>query len=339
MADATVEIPDEDSIVVLEEGAEAAPVPAPKPVATPAAEEAVARLNEAIKAAEEQRRLREAADATAMAERRRAEEASRREEQSRQAVVEALDRAGSSELALATTGVESATRALDAAKTEFQRAFDAGEAAKMADAQAMIADATADLKEFKRQKIAAEANTRRPHEGRVEPVREAVASPDERYIAQFAPEAQSWLRAHRDCLPAEIGGSARRNAAMMEGHYAALRQNVTPNTPKYFEILEKAIDEKQPVEAAPAPAPAPAPAQRPKPLPSAPPTNEPPVKPGMVSGRRSVQLNPAQQEVALFSYPARRDETEEAHRKRAFGTYARELIAATAEGKIGRLTH
>jgi len=52
-----------------------------------------------------------------------------------------------------------------------------------------------------------------------------------------------------------------------------------------------------------------------------------------------VRLSPAQQETALFSYTIKPGETEAAWKARALGTYARELVAAQAEGKIGRMTH
>ena len=63
---------------------------------------------------------------------------------------------------------------------------------------------------------------------------------------------------------------------------------------------------------------------------------------------QSVRLTPQQQEIALMSTTPRQipqangttvQESDTEYRKRAFGQYARELVAATAEGKIGRLTH
>ena len=74
------------------------------------------------------------------------------------------------------------------------------------------------------------------------------------------------------------------------------------------------------------------------PRPAAPVSREPPSANGSTTQRR-VSLSLEQQETAMFSYPAAPGESEDAHRKRALGTYAREYLKAKAEGKIGRLSH
>jgi len=354
----TIEVEGEEPVVETPSGAPAAPANGQTaatvaPAVKDAADEAAAALLEAQGKIEAERRRADAATATANAERQRAERAQRLAAQREQEAAEARDAVGSTELTLVTNGIDNSTRALASAKAELKRAFDAGDADKMADAQEQIAGAAAELKDYSRRKTEIEAGaTRRapPASGAVE-APQAVTEPFEAYLANgnFSPAAQNWLRGHRECAPTEVGGDATKNAAMMQGHWAALGKNIRPDTPEYFQVIEQHLQPAvtsaaatvQPAaggdgSAAPA-APAAKPAAKKTPTPAAPPTNAPPSAGGAPAQRRSVQLNPAQQETALFSYPAKPGEDEAAHRKRAFGTYAQELVKATAEGKIGRI--
>lgn len=363
---ATVDVPD-DSIVTIEVEGDAGettattsttPPPAAVTTTPTAADEAAARMQAAVDA---EKRRREAAEATANSERQRADEASRREQQSRQAAEEALAAAGNSEMLLVTQGLDSATKALATAKAAYKAAFDAGEGDKMADAQEQIAIAASDIKDYGRQKAALEAGatTRRPatHEGRVEPT--STLSPMEQYLqgGGFSPQAQTWLRSHPECLPTSFRlqdgrtihipeGNAEKNKAMMRGHHAAMAQDVTLNSPEYFQIIEENSGYRSPTStaavttAAGEATPKPAKVTPRTPPVAAPVTNEPPVPNGVVTTRRSVQLTPQQQEIAMLAAPPQKPtESDADFRKRAFGAYARELVTATAEGKIGRMTH
>lgn len=350
-----IEVPEEE--VGVESAVAVNGVPAPKngagaqtgspPVRQDAADQAAAKLTEAGKKLEEERRRREAAETTAMTERQRAEQAARIAAQRETEAAEARAEVATSQIAAITSGIESAERALQQAKLAFKSAHEAGDADKMADAQAEIGTAAADLSRLKGEKVAFEIAAKRVTaiEGRVDVPR---VDPFEQYVSGFPPAPQAWLRAHRECVPAEVGGNATKNAAMMEGHYAALRQGYTANSDDYFRVIEEHTGHRTPVSAAaetieagaePASKPQPQPQQRQRqPIPAAPVSRETTSAGGQRQPDR-IALDAAQQEIALLSFPAKAGEDDAAHRKRAFGVYARELVAAKREGKIGRMTH
>ena len=147
----------------------------------------------------------------------------------------------------------------------------------------------------------------------------------------------------------------------MQGHYDAIGQNLQQGTPDYFRVIEEHTGYRAPVSAAAAvtaaadadadTAAAATPAARaaPKPRqaqPSAPVSRDAPSSNGLP--QRTVKLNAEQQEIALLSTTPREiigpngqivRESDADYRRRAFGTYAAELVKAQSEGKIGRLTH
>lgn len=304
-----------------------------------AADEAAATLTQSLKTAEEGRR---AAEATALAERNARLNTERTLSQRDQEAKELRETAAASELQTITTGIESATQSVATLTEEIERAAEAGDFKAGAAAQAKLARAAAVLDRLETDK--ANFETRKPAqitEGRVV---DQGGSPLERYVAGFAPKAQTWLRAHPECVPASVGGNATKNAAMMAGHYDALAKGLTEGTDEYFQVIEEKTGYREPVSGAAevtlagekTPEKTPKPAQPRRPAPSAPPTRDS-QETGVQS--KTVRLNPQQQEVALFSYPAKPGEDDVAWKRRAMGTYARELVSATAEGKIGRASH
>lgn len=307
-----------------------------------AVDDAAALLLKAQKDLDEERRRREASDATANAERLRADEADRVARQTSEDAKTAREAAQSSQIAQVATSIETAAARVNTAKADLQRALEAGDFPKVAEAQDALADAKADLKIGQQRKADLETAAQRApsHEGRVE--RTTFASPVEQYIAagRFTPLAAAWLRGHPDCIPSEYGGNAAKNAQMMSGHWAALSKGLQVNSPEYFALIESSIN---PVSAAavtkpPEEAPKPQVQQR-RAAPSAPPSRDQTDGGGAQDNPRTVRLNALQQEAALFSYPQNPGEADDAWKKRAFGTYAREFIKARNEGKIGRLTH
>ena len=353
MSDTTVIDNDEDGTVLidvsdnpdLEAGEGAAPA---KPAVTtkPAAptkraavDEAAAALTRSLATAEAERT---AALSTAESERRRAEAATTALTAREQELAGYRETVESQELALITTGLENVTREMASAKAELKAAHEAGDFDKVVDAQERVANAAADASRLKGEKAAFEANQRqRPAttEGRVEAP--APTSAFEQYVAGFTPPAQAWLRAHPECVPAQVGGSTTKNAAMMKGHYAALEQNISPNTPDYFRVIEETAGYRSPVSNAAevtaagaddaAPVPKPKPAQQ-RVQPSAPPTRDPPAANGQPRTTRSVTLSRDQQEAAKISFPHLAP-------KEANAMYARNLVELEAEGQLGRLTH
>ncbi len=352
MSDTTVIDNDEDGTVLidvsdspeLEAGEGAAPVTAvaTKPAATTkraAVDEAAAALTRSLATAEAERT---AALSTAESERRRAEAATTALTAREQELAGYRETVESQELALITTGLENVTREMASAKAELKAAHEAGDFDKVVDAQERVANAAADASRLKGEKAAFEANQRqRPAttEGRVEAP--APTSAFEQYVAGFTPPAQAWLRAHPECVPAQVGGNSTKNAAMMKGHYAALEKSIAPNTPDYFRVIDETAGYRSPVSNAAevtaagaddaAPAPRPKPAQQ-RAQPSAPPTRDPPAANGQPRTTRSVTLSRDQQEAAKISFPHLAP-------KEANAMYARNLVELEAEGKLGRLTH
>lgn len=381
--DRTVEIEDEGTVTVdisdmpgLEEQAVVTATPSDEPdntdevveqkpvkrqrqaKTTDAAEEASAALNQALETAkreEEARKTAEqaarSAEATAMAERRRAEDASRLASQRESEANSYREQAESRELSLINNGIDSATRELASAQTELQRAMEAGEFDKAVSAQVKLSKAAASLDRLEDSKINYEANlARRPAttEGRVESVRPATNdSAFEKFLSGFDPIAQSWLRSHPECAPAEAGGDRTKNAKMMAGHYAAVAEGRALNSPEYYRVIEEHTGHRTPVSIAATtvtageeddPPPVATKSSTPKPRqaqPSAPVSRDAPGRNGAPMSRQ-VTLTPEQQEVALISFQQKPGETDGDFRKRAYGNYATELTKAQHEGKIGR---
>lgn len=316
---------------------------------------AVDEASEALTASlERERKLRIASDQTAASERQRADEATRVANEQTQRASALEERANNSDIVSVNTAIENGKTELAAAKAAMVAAHEAGDALKMADAQERIGNAAADIRLNTSKKADLEtalARTKKPgHEGRVEAPRPAGSALDQ-YVAPFSPRAQAWLRAHPECAPIP-GGDPAKNSQMMSGHYDAIAQlgKDKEGTDEYFKIIEQHIGEgTAPVSAAAQTRPAggdeAAPAQRQaaprqrQAQPSAPPSRDAPGPDGGAPVSRTVRLTTEQQEAALFSFPQNRGEDDVTWKKRALGTYAREFIAAKAEGKIGRLSH
>jgi hypothetical protein len=356
MPDTTVEVEDDTVVEVEIEGTPAEGTEPPKPPAPPvqaaeapepkpakpasAADEAAAALTQSL---EQQKRQTTAALATAEAERRRADNAARMAADADRRAREATDEISTGKLTLITNKIDAATKDLEAAKSEYESAYDAGDSKRIIAANIRMSDAMAEIKvQTNRKQDLEAAAARQPADQRPGQVDDGARTP-EMFIQRgnFAPAAQAWLRARPDVVPADYGGDATKHDQLMAGHYEAASKKIPFNSPQYFEILETHLGERASAAEEPAPPPprpVPKPAQR-NLMPSAPPSREPPTPSGAPTGKQSVKLNAAQQEAALFSYPAKPGEDESAHRKRAFGTYASEYVKAVAEGKIGRLTH
>lgn len=304
---------------------------APAPAAPDALAEATKLLEEAKAKAE---RDAAAASATAASERQRREAAERLAQQRLKEAESARAEADTAHLTLIDRGIEAATGEVEACKAQLEAAYEAGDFKQVANLQARMSKVSAALDRLEAAKDAAAVSPRPDYtEGRVEA---PLASPVDQYLSQFAPEAQTWLRQHPECLPAQVGGNSQANAKMMAGHYAAVAQNITPNTPDYFRVIEEHAGYRQPVSAAATvkAAEEAAPASKPRAQPSAPPSREPPAASGRQprSNPRSVTLSREQQEMAKVSFPHLTD-------KEAFAQYARNLIDLESEGKLGRLTH
>lgn len=318
------------------------PEPEVKVATGPSPEEALAQAQAFAKTQEDGRR---AAEATAANERVLREQAQREASQAQQTAEQERERANNSELTIIENGIAAATRELESHEAEYTRAAEAGEFAKMASIQTKLSKAAAALDRLENAKSEYEINARRTPttEGRVETPTIQPSATD-RYLSQFAPAAQTWLRQHPDCVPSEFGGNAVKNSRMMAGHYNALAKQIKPDTPEYFRVIEEHLgDQPSQQEIVPQPTSKAAEIQAavtepaktaPKQAqPSAPVSRDAPSASGQPQrSAREVRLSKDQQEMAKVSFPHLPE-------AQAFGQYARNLIELEAEGKIGRLTH
>lgn len=309
--------------------------------------DATEALHQAVKTAED---AKKAAEATAQAERRRAEDALRfaqqREEEARGYQTQVEDR----ELAIITNGVEAAKTALESATQEQQRAYEAGEFAQATAAGARMAKAAAALDRYETAKINYESRPQRQQPQRYEPQHQQPSNALEQYLSTVGTRAGAWLRLHPECVPPQFGGDGTAHAKAMQGHYGAIAKGYAEGSDDYFKTLEENIGYRTAASsAASVTTPAQAaneepvvrrqqPTQQRQAMPSAPVTRDAPGPSGAPMSR-TVRLTPQQQEIALISFSPRDKEPDDVYRKRAFSSYASELIKATIEGKIGRTTH
>ena len=343
--DKTTETTDEATVVKVadEVKPEKKVIPRVKLPEKPAVDEAKVALDAAVKTAADERKAREAAEATAQAERRRAEQATSQTTAREQELAQLREAAADRELTIITNGIETATALLASLQEENTRLMEAGEFAKVTAVQTKMARAASQLDRLEAAKADFEAGARKVPvtEGRVEAQPQTQLSPVEQYLTGFAPKAQTWLRAHPDCMPAVLGGKAASNAKMMAGHWAALGEGLQEGSEDYYRVIEEHAGYRTPVskaaetkeagdedEAEEVPAPRAKKAQ-----PSAPVSREPPASDGRIPRTtRSVTLNKEQQEAAKISFP-------HLDAQKAFAAYARNLLELEAEGKMGRLSH
>lgn len=305
-------------------------------------------LEEARSFAKQQEEARRAAEATAANERAMREQAQRQAQQAQQEAEQNRERADNSELTIIESGITAAQGELEAQQNEYVRAAEAGEFAKMGQIQTKIAKAAAALDRLEAAKTNFSLTSQqKTTEGRVEAQPTVQPSVFDQFLSQFAPAAQSWLRQHPDCVPAQYGGDTVKNSKMMAGHYDALAKSIVPNTPEYFKVIEEHLGTGQQATSVQTGVSSKAAeiqtasagdnqTQRVSPKhvqPSAPVTREPPASNGQQQrSTREVRLTKEQQEMAKVSFPHLPE-------AQAYGQYARNLLELESEGKIGRLTH
>lgn len=301
----------------------------------PTAQEAIETAVASAKA-ELDARIR-AAEATAVAERARADAAERGRLDAVKAAEELEQRASNSELTLVDSSIASAQRELEAQQEAYTRAAEAGEFAKMAQIQVKMSKAAAALDRFEAEKATIESGARRAPTTEGAVTQPQAPSKADQFLSQLSLPSQNWMRMHLDCLPAAAGGDPVKNSKMMAGHYAALSQNIIPDTPDYFRVIEEHLGGTQmskATETQPAHQPAQQPVRPAAPVvPAAPVSRDAPQAGGQPQrSTREVRLTKEQQETAKLSWPHLPE-------AQAYGLYARNLLELEAEGKIGRTTH
>jgi hypothetical protein len=346
MADeAEVVVPEEGVVEVNIEGGIAPPKkaveaePEPKPQSRVQAPAPDAEATKALQAAEEalasERRLRQAAEQTATAATHQATQERTARLTREQELEQTRQASEARELTNIDANIANATREITATQKELSAALAAGEFEKVAEAQTRLSRASAALDRWEDRKANYEAKPApAAFEGAVgdqEPV--VQATPFERYIGPMAPAAQTWLRAHPECAPPQVGGKAELNSKMMRGHYDALAQGFTANSDDYFRVIEESTGFRKPVAPLPSKEDG---GEEPKPrqrqiTPSAPPSREPPGSPS-TGGSKTVRLTKEQQEAARFSFP-------NLEPAKAYAEYAKNYVSLEAEGKLGRTSH
>ncbi len=235
------------------------------------------------------------------------------------------------------TGISNATKEIASTQKELSSALAEGNFERVAEVQTRLSRASAALDRYEAKKADYETSqqSRTTTEGAVTGDQQATqqASPFDRYIGGMEPAAQTWLRAHPDCAPPQVGGKADMNSKMMRGHYDALAQGFPANSENYFRVIEESTGFREPVKAEEDEE-APPPPKQPKKQasPSAPPSREPPGSPP-TGNSRTVRLTLAEQEAARFSFPNLKTDQER------FAEYAKNKVALDSEGKLGRTSH
>lgn len=119
--------------------------------------------------------------------------------------------------------------ALDAAKKELAQALSEGDYDKAAEAQDKLSTARGKL-------IRLEEYKTEPTPRRQTDSREPSGDPVEAYISQFSPDSQRWLRDHKTYVT-----DAKQNARLLAAHHDAVAEDLTPDTPAYFDHIERRL--------------------------------------------------------------------------------------------------
>ncbi len=204
--------------------------PEGEPPVAGAVEEKVVKTEEAVKKApvedladqvKELEQERVAADARERAARAEANQA-------RQDAAAARAAAVSSNFDTITTALASAQAEAAAAKRDLRAASEAGDHEALADAHERLAKASALSLRYDEAKADLEERKKAP------PKVERPSDPVEAYVQGRAAPTADWLRSHREFVT-----DPRKNAKLTSAHYDAVSEGIEPDTPAYFEHVEK----------------------------------------------------------------------------------------------------
>lgn len=204
---------------------------------------------------------------------------------------------------------ESITSAMAALKAtreqseeEYATAMERGDFRAAAKAQSRISEAAARYVELEGGKVALEHKLPKPGEegGDPEPTRAAPTFEDT--LKQYTPQTAAWFRKNPQFLTDQAKAQDAQRA-----HFAAMGENIKPDTPEYFEFVERRLkigdhDEEPENHDEPTRGREPTPARRERPIPAAAPSREnggAHRRPG--SSPRTITLTAEQQEAARIS--------------------------------------
>lgn len=137
-----------------------------------------------------------------------------------------------------TSGLDAAKTEADAAQTEYQSAMEAGDFAKAAKAQRRMSSAEAKIVRLDEAKADVEARKAQPQDDTARRVETPAQPTDqvEAYIANRTEPTANWLRSHREYIT-----DPKKNARLTAAHYAAVAEDIAPDSPEYFERVETYI--------------------------------------------------------------------------------------------------
>lgn len=221
---AQLELP--EVVVKLEPDAAAAPeVVVKTEVKDPAVNDLVNQYKELEAESEKRRVAKEDAE-------KRASAAVQDAAAARQEAATARTAATSSQLDTITTALSSAQAEVESAKKEFRAASEAGDFDAQATAMERMTDAKARVLRYDEAK--ADLETRKT----AKPV--TPTDPVEAYAAGRTEQTANWLREHREFVI-----DPRKNQKLTAAHHDAVADGLSPDTPEYFDHVEKFIGLKK----------------------------------------------------------------------------------------------
>ena len=233
-----IDPPEPEPDVVVDKAA-AAETATPDPSTPAAAVDPIAELKTQYADLEErEKRAREAGERA----RREAAEARRLTEVS-------MSEVQKSRLETITTALSAVQSDIERARADIKSAVEAGDAEAQADAYERLATAKSQIMRLEEGKADIEARKAAP------PPKKAPSPSDpvEAYI-QAAPRGElttEWLRNHRDYITDQ-----RKNTKLQAGHFDAISEGLSPDTPEYIRHVEQFLGLTKAAEAPP-PKPAP----------------------------------------------------------------------------------
>lgn len=136
-----------------------------------------------------------------------------------------------------TSGMAAASAAIEAAKREIKSFAESGEWEKQAEAYDRLADARAKYGRLDEAKADIEASkTQAAPERSEEHQRTTSVDPVDAYINGRTEPTARWLRDHKDYIT-----DPKKNARLTAAHWDAVGNDISPDTPAYFEHVEKYI--------------------------------------------------------------------------------------------------
>ncbi len=146
------------------------------------------------------------------------------------------------------SGIASANEAIAAAEREIQTASESGDHAAAAKAHTKLAKATARLERLTGEKASVEiakTEAARPVQRTEAPQPGDTASGDpfEDYVSKFTAPTAQWMRDHKEWVT-----DGRKSLKLTAAHNDALADGLSPDTPAYFDHVEKFIGLKKAAE-------------------------------------------------------------------------------------------